>query len=62
MPTTTIHSTTEALLTALGGGLALFFAWIPRLVGAIVLLLIGWLVGRLVGALVTKALRLIHFD
>jgi small-conductance mechanosensitive channel len=62
MPTTTIHSTTEALLTALGGGLALFFAWIPRLVGALVLLLVGWLVGRLVGALVAKALRLVRFD
>lgn len=38
------------------------FAFIPRLIGALIVLLIGLVVGRLVGALVTTALRAIRFD
>ena len=36
--------------------------FLPRLGGALVLLLIGWLVARLAGALVTRALRAAHVD
>lgn len=39
-----------------------FFAWIPNLVGAIVILLVGWIVARIVGSLVTKALRSVDLD
>lgn len=58
----TITSTSQALLTAFGAALAAFFAYIPRILGAIVVLLIGLLVGRLVGTLVTKGLRAVKFD
>ena len=34
-----------------------FFTWLPRLVGALVILLIGWLVARVVSRIVVKALR-----
>jgi Conserved TM helix len=33
-----------------------FFAWLPHVVGALAVLLIGWFVARLVAALVTRAL------
>jgi hypothetical protein len=34
-----------------------FFAWLPKLVGALVILLIGWLVARFVSRIVRKALQ-----
>jgi hypothetical protein len=34
-----------------------FFAWLPKLVGALVILLIGWLIARFVSRIVRKALR-----
>src|SRR5436309_822196 len=34
-----------------------FFAWLPRLVGALVILVIGWLVARFVSRLVRSALQ-----
>jgi small-conductance mechanosensitive channel len=52
----------EALYTALGSALSAFFTFIPRLIGAIVILLIGLFVGRLVGGLVARALRAVKFD
>jgi hypothetical protein len=34
-----------------------FFTWLPRLVGALVILLIGWLIARFVSRIVRSALR-----
>jgi hypothetical protein len=59
---TVITDTTTAILTAFSQALSSFFAFIPKLVGAIIVLLIGWLVGRLVGKLVTQGLRAVKFD
>jgi flagellar biosynthesis protein FliQ len=59
---TVITDTTTAVLTAFSQALGSFFAFIPKLVGAIIVLLIGWLVGRLVGKLVTQGLRAVKFD
>jgi len=58
----TITSTGDALLTAFANALAIFFAFIPHLIGAIIILIIGLIVGRLVGTLVTKGLRAVKFD
>ena len=58
----TITSTSDALLTAFANALAVFFAFIPHLIGAIVILIIGLIVGRLVGELVTRGLRAVKFD
>ncbi len=58
----TITSTGDALLTAFANALAVFFAFIPHLIGAIVILIIGLIVGRLVGGIVTSALRAVKFD
>jgi Conserved TM helix len=34
-----------------------FFAWLPKLVGALVILLIGWFIARLVARIVRRALK-----
>jgi hypothetical protein len=34
-----------------------FFAWLPKLVGALVILLIGWLIARAIARIVKKALQ-----
>ncbi|MCW2922500.1 MAG: CmpX protein [Thermoleophilia bacterium] len=39
-----------------------FFAWLPNLVGALVILLVGYVVAKIVGALVRKGLKAVHLD
>ena len=34
-----------------------FFAWLPALIGAVIILVIGWFIARLVGGLVRRGLR-----
>ncbi len=51
-----------ALLLAFSDALRSFFAFLPRLFGAVIVLVIGLFVGRAVGALVTRLLRMIGFD
>ena len=51
-----------ALVGALATGLSRVVAAIPSLLGAIVILLIGWGIGKLIQALVTRGLRAVHFD
>ena len=43
-------------------GLDEFIAFLPRLIGCLVILLIGWLIARLVKALVVKALHGVGID
>ena len=57
-----VRSIGDALRLAFANALSTFFTFIPHLIGAIVVLLIGLFVGRLVGGLVTKGLRAIKFD
>lgn len=39
-----------------------FFAWLPNLLGALVILLVGWIVARVVATVVRRGLRAVHFD
>ena len=50
------------LLAAFGAAVAVLFKFIPALIGALIILLIGWIVARIVRALVLRVLQLIHFD
>jgi hypothetical protein len=52
----------DSLQVAFREGLADFFEFIPKLLGAVILLLVGWFLGKLVGGLVTKALRAVKFN
>ncbi|HEX8982601.1 MAG TPA: hypothetical protein VF792_07525 [Ktedonobacterales bacterium] len=50
------------IVSAFGQAVATLFKFIPALLGAIIILLIGWIIARVARALVLKALTLIHFD
>ena len=52
----------DSLQVAFRDALSDFFAFIPKLFGAVILLLVGWFLGKLVGGLVTKALRAVKFN
>lgn len=51
-----------ALIASVAGALALVFSFIPKLVGFLVILLIGWLVATAVAKAVTFLLRKVGFD
>lgn len=58
MPVAPITDLGTALLT----GLAVFVAALPSLIGAVLLLVIGWIVAGIVGGLLAKFLRTIKID
>lgn len=58
MPVAPVTDISQALLTSL----AVFLAAIPAIVGAILLLVIGWIIAGFVGGLVAKVLRTIRID
>ncbi len=43
-------------------GFDTFFAWLPNLVGALVILLVGWIVARVLKTVVVRALRGVGLD
>ena len=53
---------TAGLITGLTAGMARFFGAIPNILGAIVLLIIGWLIAGIVGGLVTRVARIVKVD
>lgn len=52
----------QALMLGVTNAVTVFFTYLPRFLGAIVILLIGLFVGRLVARLVTQVLRALRFD
>jgi hypothetical protein len=62
MVTTPIRDWGEALMTSLAGALALVLATIPRLVGFLAILVIGWLLASALAALVAGVLRTVRFN
>ncbi len=53
---------TASLFTGLTAGLASFMAGIPRVLGALLILLIGWLIAKAIGALCAKFFKTVHVD
>lgn len=47
---------------AFGNAVRVLFAFIPVLLGALLILLIGWIVARVVRAIVLRVLEALHFD
>lgn len=52
----------DSLQLAFRDALSDFFGFIPNLIGAIILLLVGWFLGKLIGGLVAKALQAVGFN
>jgi Conserved TM helix len=59
---TSIRDWSEALLTSLSAAMALFFAAIPKVIGFVVVLVIGWFVASLVARAIAALLRRIRFN
>ena len=52
----------EAALTSVAAALALFLAAIPRVIGFLIILLVGWFLANLVAKLVAGLLRRVNFN
>jgi len=61
---TTVPVTTwgEALLTSLAAAIVLLFSAIPRLIGFVLIIVIGWMIARALGSVVAAVLRAARFD
>jgi hypothetical protein len=62
VPTTPVTDWGEALLTSLAAALAVLFAAIPRIVGFLVILIIGWLIASAIAGAVAVLLRTVKFN
>src|SRR2546421_13020496 len=57
-----VRDWSEAMLTALAGGLAMFFAAIPKVIAFAVILVVGWFVAGLIARLEARLLRTVRFN
>jgi hypothetical protein len=57
-----ITSWGEAALTSVAAALASFLAAVPRVLGFIIILLVGWFLANLIAGLVAKLLRRVNFN
>lgn len=57
-----VNDWSEAMLTSVAGALALVFTAIPKVLGFLVILVIGWLVASLIARATAGLLRAIKFD
>ncbi len=62
MPTTPVRDWGEALLTSLASALALFFAAIPKVIGFLLIVIIGWLVASAIAGAAAALLRAVKFN
>ncbi len=58
----TISDWGQAVLTSFTTALALIFSFIPKLIGFLVIILVGWLIAKALGKAVTFLLRKLGFD
>ena len=58
----TVTSWGEAIFLALTGALSDVVLFVPKLLGALLILLVGWLIAKAVEALVTRGLRAVRFN
>jgi len=57
-----VQDWSEAMLTSLAGGLAMFFAAVPKVIAFAVILVLGWFLAGLVTRLAARILRAVHFN
>src|SRR5438874_1109863 len=62
MPTAPVTSWGEALLTSLAAALAIFLGAIPKVIGFLVILIIGWIVASALAGAVAALLRAVKFN
>lgn len=62
MPTAPIQDWGDAIMASLTGALALFFAAIPKILGFLVIVVVGWVLASLVAKAIGALLRAIKFN
>lgn len=62
MPITPITDLGTAIVTGFAAAFAAFFSALPSALGALALIVIGWIVAGWIGGLLARGLRLIRFD
>ena len=62
MPTTPVRDMGEALMTSLAAALAMFLSAIPKVIGFLVILIIGWIVASALASAVGALLRAVRFN
>lgn len=58
----TISDWGAAVWSSIAAGMATLFAFLPALIGALVLFLIGWAIARILAKLTDRGLDALHFD
>jgi hypothetical protein len=58
----TVRDFSEATLTSLAAAMALFFAAIPKIIGFLAIIIIGWIVASLIARAIAAVLRSIRFN
>jgi hypothetical protein len=62
MATTTVYDWGQAIMTSTAAALALFLGAIPKIIGFLVILLIGWLIAGALAGVVANLLRAVKFN
>jgi hypothetical protein len=62
MQTTTVYDWGQAVMTSTAAALALFLGAIPKIIGFLLILLIGWMVAGALAGLVARVLRAVQFN
>ncbi len=62
MPTTPVTDWGTAIMTSIAGALALFLGAIPKIIGFLVILIVGWFIASAIAAVVAGILRAVHFN
>ena len=62
MPVAPVTDWGQAVITSFASALALLFAGIPKIIGFLVILAVGWFIASALAAVVTRLLRAIRFN
>src|SRR5690242_9647101 len=60
--TTTVYDWGQAIMTSTAAALALFLGAIPKIIGFVAILIIGWLIAGALTGLMARLLRTVRFN
>jgi hypothetical protein len=62
MPTSTVYDWGQAVMTSMAAALTLFLGAIPKIIGFLAILIIGWLIAALLARATASLLRAVKFN
>ncbi|MDQ3189458.1 MAG: small-conductance mechanosensitive ion channel [Pseudomonadota bacterium] len=57
-----VNDWSEAMMTSLAGAMAMFFSAIPRVIGFVLIVVIGWFIASLIGKGISALLHAVNFN